>query len=104
MDEMPAFQTVLTIVTDDETAPGELEAAAEVVLRAVQRGAAFVALGAVASVDFARGAIEVECTLCGETPDEIHGKSVRVLDIMLEAANTFEYESSSTHRLEAALA
>jgi hypothetical protein len=104
MTEMPAFQVVLTIVAEEEPAPGELEAAAEVVLAALQRKAASIAMGPVVSVNFERSSVEAECTVSGEGADEVHGKIARIFDVMLAAANSFEYYSSKTERLELALA
>jgi len=77
---------------------GELEATAEAVLEAVRSEAAFVAFGAVVSLDLERASIELFCSVCGENPDEIHNKVARIVDVMLAAANRFEYESSATQR------
>jgi hypothetical protein len=103
MAEVPCFQVVLSITAEAEAPADALEAAAEVVLRAVERDAAFVALGPIVSVDFNDAEIEVECTVGGESPDDIHGKCARITQVMLEAANAFEYTGSSTQRLEPAV-
>jgi hypothetical protein len=100
MPEMPAFQIVLDIVGNEGIEPDELEATAEAVLEAVERHAAFVALGPVVSVDFARRAIEIECHVTGATAEAVHAKMARITDVMLEAANSFEYEGSTARKLE----
>jgi hypothetical protein len=105
MTEMDAYDVVLSVVAEaDQVVPGELEATAEVILSAVQREAAFVALGPVVSVNFEESSIEVGCTICGDDAEELHGKVARVFRVMLEAANGFEYQGSTTHRLEPVLA
>jgi hypothetical protein len=104
MSEVPTFQVVLAINAEGEVAPGELEATAEVVLAALQRHVPFIALGPVLSVDFEDEKIEAECSIMGEDPDDLHAKVARVVDVMLAAANAFEYQGSTTQRLEPALA
>lgn len=107
MDSMtakPAFQVVLSVVAETAAEPAELEAIAEVVLEAVQKEAAFVALGPVVSVNFEDSSIEIDCTVCGDSAEDVHTQVARTLDVMLEAANEFEYQGSTTHRLEPAVA
>jgi hypothetical protein len=100
------YEVVLSIhVTEDaDVEPGELEAAAEAVLDAVQREVPTVAFGPVASVDFNTLEIEILCQLEAENPEDLHSNAARVSAVMLEAANAFEYSASSIHRLEPALA
>jgi hypothetical protein len=103
MTKMPAFQVLLYVQTEEDVAPDELEATAEAVLRGVQKNAVFVALGPVVSVDFEESRIELDCTVCGETSDDVHAKMARISDVMLESANGFEYQGSSSAKLEPAL-
>jgi hypothetical protein len=100
MPEVPAFQIVLNIVGHEGIMPEELEATAEAVLEGVEQEAAFVALGPVVSVDFARRAIEIECHVAAETPEAVHTKMARITEVMLEAANSFEYDGSTARKLE----
>lgn len=104
MSEVPAFQVVLSVRAEEEVAADQLEATAEAVLRGVQRDAAFIALGPVVSIDFGTSTIELDCTVCGERSEDVHAKIVRIMDVMLESANGFEYEGSSTKKLELAVA
>lgn len=83
---------------------GELEATAEAVREAVVEHLPLVAEGPVAIVDLDACDIEIDCTISAHTPEELHEKVARVSAVMLETANSFEYSSSSTHRLEPALA
>lgn len=102
MMEMPCFEVELSIAPNAEASieDGELEATADVVLEAVRSKAAFLALGAVVSLDLSTNAIEVFCNVAAETPDDLHAKVAKIFDVMLESANDFEYQSSSTQRLE----
>ena len=104
MTEVPSFQIVLEIAASDEVEPDVLEAATQAVFEAVQRNAAFVALGPVVSCDFSRGEIEIGCHISAETPEDLHAKVARISQVMLDAANSFEYEGSTTKKLEPALA
>ena len=79
---------------------GELEATAEEVLEAVRTQTAFVALGAVVSIDLETTSIDLFCNITGDNPDELHNKVARIFDVMLGAANGFEYRSSATQRGE----
>jgi hypothetical protein len=102
MTEMPAYEVNLSITPQPgETVEDvELEATAEAVLEAVRKEAAFVALGAVVSLDLTTSSIELFCNVTGDNPDEIHNKVARIFDVMLDAANRFEYQSSATQRGE----
>lgn len=102
MEEMQLFEIELSIAPepDSEVEEGELEAAADVVLEAIRREGAFVALGAVVSLDLSASSIELFCNVSGDRRDELHGKVARLFDIMLHAANGFVYGSSATQRLE----
>ena len=100
MPDVTEFQVVLEIATTDEIERDALEAIAEAVLEDVERHAAFVALGPVVSVDFSRRGIAIECHVSGENADDIHAKMARVTDVMLEAANSFEYDGSTAKKLE----
>jgi hypothetical protein len=100
MSEMPTYDANLSITASagENVAEDELEATAEAVLEAVRREAAFVALGAVVSLDLTTGSIELFCNVMGDNPDELHNKLARIFDVMLNAANRFEYQSSATQR------
>ena len=100
MSEVPAFQVVLDIVGYEGIEPEELEATAEAVLEEVERQAAFVALGPVVSADFVRRAIEIECHVTGDTAETVYAQMARIVNVMLEAANSFEYEGSTAKKLE----
>jgi hypothetical protein len=101
---MQEFQVVLDIVATDAMATDDLEAIADAVLDEVETKAAFVAMGPVVSVDFSRQAIEIECHVSGETPEQVYTKMSRITGVMLEAANSFSYEGSSARKLEPVLA
>jgi hypothetical protein len=98
--DVTEFQIVLEIVGQEGVEPDELEATAEAVLEGVERHTAFVALGPVVSVDFSRRAIEIECHVAGENSDDVHSKMARIMEVMLDAANSFEYEGSTAKKLE----
>lgn len=102
MTDVPAYEVMLSIapLPGETVEDGELEATAEEVLEAVRTEAAFVALGAVVSIDLSTASIEVFCNVTGDNPDELHNKVARVMDVMLNAANRFEYRSSATQRGE----
>ena len=96
---MAEFQIILRIYAQEEPLPGEVEATAEVVRDAVVRDAASFALGPVVTADFSEPTeLELECTVEG-TPEDVHEKTARIVRVMLEAANGFEYQGSTTERL-----
>lgn len=97
--EMPSFEVVQEIGTDEPIGAEELEAAAAAVLAGVSRDAAFMALGPVVSVDFTRGTIDLVCTVCGSTLEDVQTKIGRIGQVMLDSANAFEYEGSQTTRI-----
>lgn len=104
MTDMNSFQVVLRIHAEDDVVEGELEATAEAVLERVMAEAAFVALGPVMCVDFTENAVEVEFTVATESADQMHQKVRRVSEVVLAAANDFEFQGSTTSRLAPALA
>ena len=102
MAEIPTYEVNLSITpAAGENIDGdELEATAEAVLEAVRSEAAFVALGAVVSLDLATSSIHLFCNVCADNPDDLHNRVARISDVMLNAANRFEYRSSATLRGE----
>ncbi|MHB8468583.1 MAG: hypothetical protein ACYDCH_02340 [Gaiellaceae bacterium] len=101
-ETMAMYEVNLSITAaEGETVDdGELEATAEEVIEAARTQAAFVALGAVVSVDLVTGSIDLFCNITGENPDDLHSKVARIFDVMLDAANRFEYRSSAMQRGE----
>ncbi len=104
MSEVTRYEVILEIVADVPMDSDELDATAEALFEGVLRDAAFVALGPVVSVDHARGLIEVECTVTGGSSEDVHEKMARITHVMLESANSFEYQSSTAKKLEPAVA
>jgi hypothetical protein len=102
MTETPLFEVQLSISAESPSklVEGELEGAADAVLEAVRAKAAFTALGAVVSLELGQGGISLFCNIAAAGPDELHSKVARILDVMLEAANGFEYQASATQRLD----
>jgi hypothetical protein len=52
------------------------------------------------SIDLVTTSIELFCNITGDNPDELHNKVARIFDVMLDAANGFEYRSSAARRSE----
>ena len=90
----------ITLAEGQTVDDAELEATAGEVLETVRTQAAFVALGAVVSLDLATRSIDLFCNITGDNPDELHNKVARIFDVMLDSANRFEYRSSATQRGE----
>ena len=102
MDATSCFAVELSIRPDADTTleEGELEATADAVLEAVRQKAAFIAVGAVISLELTSDTIELYCNVAADGPDQLHVQVARISDVMLEAANEFEYASGTTTRLE----
>jgi hypothetical protein len=99
----PVYDVNLSITPSadsGEVDDAELEATAEEVIEAVRAQAAFVALGAVVSLNLIAPGIDLFCEVMAENPDELHNKVARVFDVMLQAANGFQYSASATQRAE----
>jgi|SRR5579862_935776 len=96
---LPTYQVLSSIWANHELADGELEATMEAVLDALHRHATFVALGPVVTANEGERVIEVECSVMAERPEDIHEKVGRITQIMLDAANAFEYRGSTTVKL-----
>ena len=101
MSDMPTYEVELSIIAASSynLEEGEIDATADVVLEAVRASTAFIALGAVVSLDLEAESIELFCNVSAESPDDLHAKVARISDVMLEAANGFEYRASATQRL-----
>ena len=97
-----SFSVILRLSAQDEAAPGVLEATAEAILEALHRDAPFVAIGPVMSVDLVKRIVEAECTVYA-VPEDLHVQINRIMQVMLDAAESFEYQGSSTERIESAV-
>jgi hypothetical protein len=93
---MVSTQVVIEFVRNTPLEPETLDRLADACLTALQGEACFLALGPVVSVDYERSAVEVECTICTETADdvEIDAKVKRVGEIMRDALVAAEYETT----------
>jgi hypothetical protein len=102
MEEVTTYEVNLSITPSlgETVRDAELEATADAVLEAVRREVAFLALGAVITLDLVTNSIDLFCNVAAENPDELHSKVARIFDVMLNSANRFEYRSSATQRGE----
>jgi hypothetical protein len=99
MSDMAEFQLILRTYAQEDPLPGEVEATAEAVREAIVHDAPSFVSGPVVSAVFSEPAeLELECTVEG-TPEDVHEKTRHILQVMLEAANGFEYQGSTTERL-----
>jgi hypothetical protein len=94
---MVSTQVVIGLTRTTPLEPEKLEELAEVCLDALNEKARFLAFGPVISVNFAESTIEVECTVCTETPDqaEVDAKMESIGDIMRSAIAAAEYKVSA---------
>ena len=99
-NSMPAYEVTLEIQSTLPISDEALEATTDAVMAAFHREAAFAALGPVATLHFDENVIEVLCTVTGESPEDLHSKIGCLYDVMLGAANTFEYRGGATHKVE----
>ena len=84
---MKCVQVVTEFVRNTPLEPDMLDQLADACLDALHREAPFVALGPVASVDYERCAVEIECTIQSEAADDsdLEAKMQRVKDVMRDA-------------------
>ena len=100
VNKVPTYEVVFKVNSIGSVTEDGLEATTNAVMEALHRDAAFIALGPVASLDFANGGIEVLCTVASDSPDALHSTMSRLSGIILDAANAFEYQGTTTHKLE----
>lgn len=95
--KMAATQVVMEFArrtpADEET----MDRLASATLDVLNERGRFLAFGPVVSADYERSVIEVECTLCSETPadDDIDGKIDRLAEIVHSGLAVAEYNTSS---------
>jgi len=93
----PMMETQVIIEFERRTPVSEevLDALADATLTALHRDARFVAFGPVVSVNYRRSAVEVECTVCTESENDVDGVIERIGAIVREALAAAEYSTSA---------
>ncbi len=94
--KMISAQVLMEFVRNEPAESETLENVAEGCLAALNRDAKFLAYGPVVSVNFARSAVELECTVCVVSEDEIESKMDRIAEIARAGIAAAEYETSTS--------
>lgn len=92
---MMQTQAVIEFARREPLDADTLNNLADVVLEALNRDARFVAFGPVVSVNYARSALEVECTICTSTTEEVDAVIDRLHEIIGGAIASTEYATSA---------
>jgi len=102
---MMEFEITIRVASVTPIASDELEEIAERCLETLHKRAPFDAFGPVVSADLAGSAIEVDCSVAADTPEQLHEKVGHLGQLLLDSVESFEYQSSTTaRRREPALA